>query len=122
MDQNSDRWALVEVFGKRRHVGRVAEVTLIGATFLQIEALQPDGQFRTFHYGAAAIFAIEEMSEQQARERMVPRWSWGVCSGFTSSPILPERCSTCGQAATEHRAPAPQLPEHEGEDFDDIPL
>lgn len=67
-------WGLVEIFGHRRHYGRVTEVERFGAKMLRVDVplMKPeDGAeevFETFHYGGSAIFGMTEMSEEACRK------------------------------------------------------
>jgi hypothetical protein len=52
-------WAVVEMLGHRRVVGRVSETTLAGAGFLLVELVNADGSIRGTQYVApASIYAI----------------------------------------------------------------
>jgi hypothetical protein len=69
-----ETWALVEIFGHRRHYGRVTEVERFGSKMLRVdvplpkEGDQAEEVFETFHYGGAAIFGMTEMSEEACRK------------------------------------------------------
>jgi hypothetical protein len=97
----------VEIFGKRQHVGRVAEVERFGVKMMRLEALQPDGSFATMFYGGAAIFGDHEVTEEKARLLVVPRRGW-PCDGFKAPSARPGFCADCGHRETEHAA-VPQL-------------
>lgn len=75
--QNNETWALVEVFGHRRHYGRVTEVEKFGTKMLRVDVpTEAPDRFETFHYGGAAIFGMTEMTEEVCRklaERDRPR-------------------------------------------------
>lgn len=63
-----DEWAQVEVFGHRRHFGRIGEVERFGARLLRIDALTDDpAVFETLFYGGASIFSIMPCTEESAR-------------------------------------------------------
>lgn len=54
-------YAVVEVFGHRRHVGRVQEVDKFGAKFLRIDIPEKgkfENGFTTHMYGGGSIFSI----------------------------------------------------------------
>src|SRR5271154_867377 len=72
-----DRWACVEIFGHRRHYGRISEVEQFGTKMLRVDVPTADaGVFETFTYGGAAIFGITPVTEESARawaERDRPR-------------------------------------------------
>jgi hypothetical protein len=63
-----DEWALVELFGHQRIVGKVSEATLAGGAFLRVDVPQigPDKAFTRF-YGPSAIYAISPVTEEIAR-------------------------------------------------------
>lgn len=56
-----DEYAIIEIFGHRRHVGRVLEVDRFGAKMLRID-VPKDGKFdagyATHFYGGASIFSM----------------------------------------------------------------
>lgn len=54
-------YAIVEVFGHRRHVGRVQEVDKFGAKFLRIDIPEKgkfENSFTTHMYGGGSIFSV----------------------------------------------------------------
>ncbi len=59
-------YAVVEILGHRRHVGRISEVERFGARMLRVDVPTEDAAdagdfelgFETTYYGVAAIFAI----------------------------------------------------------------
>lgn len=77
-------WALVEIFGHRRHFGRVTEVEKFGTKMLRIDVpaaaaaplLGEAESFETFFYGGGSIFGMTPMTEEACRkaaERDRPR-------------------------------------------------
>lgn len=70
------QWACVEIFGHRKHYGRITEVEKFGAKMLRVDTpvaasaplLSEPEQFETFVYGGAAIFSISPMTEEAARK------------------------------------------------------
>jgi hypothetical protein len=70
------QWACVEIFGHRKHYGRISEVEKFGAKFLRVdvpsEAAAPllgeAERFETFVYGGGAIFSVTPMTEDAARQ------------------------------------------------------
>lgn len=56
-----DEYAIVEIFGHRRHVGRILEVDRFGAKMLRID-VPKDGKFEngyaTHFYGGSSIFSM----------------------------------------------------------------
>ena len=71
------RWACVEIFGHRRHYGRISEVEQFGTKMLRVDVPTAEtGVFDTFTDGGAAIFGITPITEESARawaERDRPR-------------------------------------------------
>lgn len=62
-------WALVEIFGHRRHYGRVTEVEKFGTKMLRVDVpLEKDGAFATFLYGGGSVFGMTPMTEAAARK------------------------------------------------------
>jgi hypothetical protein len=79
-----DIWACVEIFGHRKHYGKVREIERFGTKMLRIDVPTATGapllgeaeKFETFLYGGAAIFSFTPMTEEAARqwaERERPR-------------------------------------------------
>lgn len=61
-DHDGWEWALVEIFGNRRHAGRVREEERFGAKMLRVD-VPIDGDaagkgWRTHYYGGASIFSF----------------------------------------------------------------
>ena len=56
-----DEYAVVEIFGHRRHVGRILEVDRFGAKMLRID-VPGDGKFEngftTHYYGGSSVFSL----------------------------------------------------------------
>jgi hypothetical protein len=64
-----DEWALVELFGHQKIVGRVTEASLAGGAFLRVDVPEFNGQpaFTRF-FGPGAIYSINPVSESVARD------------------------------------------------------
>lgn len=62
-----DTWALVELFGHQKIVGKVTEATLAGGAFLRVDvpAHKGDKAFTRF-YGPGAIYSINPVTEEIA--------------------------------------------------------
>ena len=62
-----DEWALVELFGHARIVGRVTEATLAGGTFIRVDVPDKDGNavFTRF-FGPGAIYSMSPISRDMA--------------------------------------------------------
>jgi hypothetical protein len=62
-----DAWALVELFGHQRIVGRVSEQTIGGGAFIRVDVPDAEGKTRfTRFYGHAAIYAISPIDQATA--------------------------------------------------------
>ena len=70
-------WALCEIFGHRRHYGKIREVERFGTKMLRVDVpvgppaaplLGEDERFETFMYGGGAIFSLTPMTEEAARK------------------------------------------------------
>lgn len=69
-------WAIVEIFGHRRHVGRTREEERFGAKMLRID-IPVDGDpaangWRTHFYGGASIFSLSLTDEASAMKANKP--------------------------------------------------
>lgn len=64
-----DSWALVELFGHQRIVGRVTEATLAGGAFIRVDVPE-DGERPAFtrFFGPSAIYGISPLSESVAMQ------------------------------------------------------
>lgn len=71
-----DIWACVEIFGHRKHYGRIKEVERFGTKMLRVDVptataaplLGESETFETFMYGGSAIFSLTPMTEEAARK------------------------------------------------------
>lgn len=71
-----DIWACVEIFGHRKHYGRIKEVERFGTKMLRVDVptataaplLGEAETFETFMYGGSAIFSLTPMTEEAARK------------------------------------------------------
>lgn len=67
----AEAWACVEIFGHRKHYGRVSEVEKFGTKMLRVDVPQgqsADDKFDTFYYGGGSIFSLTPMTEEAARK------------------------------------------------------
>jgi hypothetical protein len=63
-----NEWALVELFGHQKIVGKVSEATLAGGAFLRVDVPAFDGAAAfTRFYGPGAIYSINPVTEEIAR-------------------------------------------------------
>lgn len=58
-------WAILELMGHRRLIGRVSEATIAGCAMLRIDVLTKDGESTQF-YSGASIYAITPTTEEMA--------------------------------------------------------
>lgn len=69
-------WACVEIFGHRKHYGRIKEIERFGTKMLRVDVptqtaaplLGEAEQFETFLYGGGAVFSLTPMTEEAARK------------------------------------------------------
>lgn len=69
-------WACVEIFGHRKHYGRISEVERFGTKMLRVDVPTADAAplfgeaeaFETFLYGGGSIFSLTPMTEEAARK------------------------------------------------------
>lgn len=69
-------WGQVEIFGHRKHFGRIREVERFGTKMLRVDVpvggaaplLGEAEQFETFLYGGGSIFSLTPMTEEAARQ------------------------------------------------------
>lgn len=66
-------WAIVEVFGHQKHVGKVSEVTFAGTPFIQLIDAR-DGAKRLL--GGASVFRLTLCTEEQAKHAAAPMLPW----------------------------------------------
>lgn len=69
-DGNCDwEWAIVEIFGHRRHAGRIREEERFGSKMLRVDVpIGGDAEsngWRTHWYGGAAIFSMVTTDEAE---------------------------------------------------------
>jgi hypothetical protein len=60
-------WAILELMGHRRLIGRLSTATIAGASFLRIDIPQQDGAQTTQFYSPSAVYAITPTTEELAR-------------------------------------------------------
>ena len=86
-EANGWEWAILEVFGHRKHVGRIREDERFGAKLLRIDVPNkgdPDGHGWTTHwYGGASIFSMTMTDEASA---MRANWPYEPPSQFLMPP------------------------------------
>jgi hypothetical protein len=60
-------WAILELMGHRRLVGRLSEATIAGAAFVRIDVADANGNETTQFYSPSAIYALTPTTEEIAR-------------------------------------------------------
>lgn len=85
----AELWARVEIFGHRTHYGRISEVEQFSAKMMRVDVPTADGAFETHIYGGAAIFGMQPMTEEKAREEAAYYWP---------RPFHPTRALPAGSA------------------------
>ena len=82
MSDKNEVWAMVEILGHVRRVGRVSEVTRYGTEGVLVQVPRADGSFEPDQfYAGRALFAVHHMTETEARR----------AAGFGSAAALPGR-------------------------------
>lgn len=67
-NESFDQWAIVDVMGHQRYVGRVTEEVIAGQGFVRVDIPATDKlQAWTKLIGTASIYAITPVSEEIAR-------------------------------------------------------
>lgn len=69
-------WACVEIFGHRKHYGRIKEVERFGTKMLRVDVPKQSAApllgeielFETFLYGGSSIFSLTPMTEEACRK------------------------------------------------------
>lgn len=76
-----NEWALVELFGHQKIVGKVSEASLAGGAFLRVDVPSFNGQpaFTRF-YSPGAIYSINPVTEEIAR---------GLAERYRNEPVSP---------------------------------
>lgn len=69
--QPFEEWALIELFGHQKIVGKVTEASLAGGAFLRVDVPAFNGaKAFTRFYGPGAIYSINPVTEEIARGLM----------------------------------------------------
>ena len=86
-DAPQPEWAIAEIFGHRKHVGRCVEVTRFGAPMLRIDVPKngdpDDPEWITHFYGGGSIFSYTLTDEKTAFEMNKP---WAPAARFLPEP------------------------------------
>lgn len=63
-EEKFDEWALVDLFGHAKIVGRVSEATIGGCSFIRVDVPATDGRLAfTKFFGNGAIYSMSPVSE-----------------------------------------------------------
>jgi len=76
-----EKWACIEIFGHRKHFGKISEVEQFGTKMLRIDVPKsdlPDAEFVSHFYGGASIFGITFTDEASARMANKPYKPYGM--------------------------------------------
>lgn len=105
-----NEWALVELFGHQKIVGKVSEASLAGGAFLRVDVPSFNGAAAfTRFYGPGAIYSIAPVTEEIARGLMtqyrnepVSRFELPQLAEKVESPLVPttdkpDYCPDCGE-------------------------
>jgi hypothetical protein len=66
-DEKFDQWAIVDVMGHQRYVGRVTEQVIAGCGFIRVDVPNEDGSIAfTKLIGTASIYAISPVQQDVA--------------------------------------------------------
>lgn len=78
-ESSFNEWALVELFGHQKIVGKVTEATLAGGAFIRVDVPDFDAKpaFTRF-FGPGAIYSINPVSEDVAR---------GLMDSYRNEPV-----------------------------------
>lgn len=105
-------WALVELFGHQKIVGKVTEASLAGGAFLRVDVPAFNGApaFTRF-FGPGAIYSINPVCETVAR---------GLMDQYRNEPVsrfdLPQLAEKVNEAAPDPSDPVEFIEEQEEED------
>lgn len=87
-----DCWALVELFGHQKIVGKVTEATIAGGAFIRVDvpALEEKSAFTRF-FGPGAIYSLNPVTEAVAMELLQRHRNEPVSEWDVPRLALPER-------------------------------
>jgi hypothetical protein len=69
VDEKFNQWAMVELYGHQRIVGKVTEATIGGCSFIRVDVPeQEDKPPFTRYFGQGAIYSLNPVSEEIAME------------------------------------------------------
>ena len=103
-----NEWALVELFGHQKIVGKVSEASLASGAFLRVDVPAFNGSpaFTRF-YGPGAIYSINPVSEEIAR---------GLMANYRNEPVsrfeLPQLAEKTSSAETDYCPECHELSQH----------
>ena len=83
-------WAIVEIFGHRKHAGRAREEERFGAKMLRVDVPvdgDPEKGWTTHYYGGSAIFSFTLTDEATVKRMNKP---YAMPSRYLPSPDEPD--------------------------------
>lgn len=97
-----NEWAMVELFGHNKIVGKVSEATLAGGAFLRVDVPSFNGAAAfTRFYGPSAIYSISPVTEDIAR---------GLMEHYRNEPVSRFELPQLAEKTSEE----PQVQKHFG--------
>ncbi len=113
------QWGIVEIVGRRTHMGRYREISVAAHEMFEVLSLNADGEEERFLYMPRAIFSLQPTTEEELKRRLLPSWQ-DPCCFFEPSPLLPDVCASCGHSREEEQRRLAEI--HEMERGRAIPL
>lgn len=90
-------WAVVELMGHQRAIGYVTEVTIAGASFLQIETpASATAEAKVRIVAPASIYAINPTTEERIRSHLNP-----PARAELDARVVDNHCDECGEYDNE---------------------
>ena len=85
-----DEWALVELFGHQRIIGRVTEQSIAAGAFIRVDVPDEKGETKfTRFYGHAAIYAMSPIGRELALQ-LAAQQDVAPVSRYDLPPLLRE--------------------------------
>jgi hypothetical protein len=97
------RWAIINLMGRQVLHGLVKGAD---RPVFHVRELRPDGTWHEHVHTRPALWGVEYAEEQVVRQAIVQSGTEYTCSGWRSSPVLPDRCASCGEVEAEHQRQA----------------
>lgn len=93
-DEKFDQWAIVDVMGHQRYIGRVTEQVIAGCGFIRVDVPNEDGSIAfTKLVGTASIYAISPVQQEVALQmnrgrRPTPIEAYALPEPTTRQPTM----------------------------------